>query len=108
MKVTLQTLAPKINIRRGLGEMFEGYYADTCGEKFPLMSMGAERSVPLCGHGSEDPHRRQRNIPYFFSFLFGGIHKTKDQEIIYIIVYDCQIMYIIFLLEYKTIQNILL
>jgi hypothetical protein len=24
----------------GLGEMFEGYYADTCAKTFPLTSMG--------------------------------------------------------------------
>ena len=32
----------------GLGEMFEGDSADTCGRKFPLMSMGAERRVSPC------------------------------------------------------------
>ena len=47
----------------GLGEMFEGDSADTCGEKFPLTSMGG----PSCGSrvlrpGSEDPHRRERNF----------------------------------------------
>ena len=29
----------------GLGEMFEGDFADMCGRKIPLVSMGAERSV---------------------------------------------------------------
>ena len=29
----------------GLGEMFEGDFADTCAEKFPLVSMGAELRV---------------------------------------------------------------
>ena len=29
----------------GLGKMFEGDSADTCGKKIPLMSMGAERRV---------------------------------------------------------------
>jgi hypothetical protein len=28
-----------------LREIFEADYADTCAEKFPLMLMGAERSV---------------------------------------------------------------
>ena len=29
----------------GLGDMFEGDSADTCGGKFPLVSMGAEQRV---------------------------------------------------------------
>ena len=29
----------------GLGEVFEGDYADMCAGKFPLVSMGAERRV---------------------------------------------------------------
>ena len=32
-------------ISEGLGEMFEGDSADTCGGKFPLMLMGDERTV---------------------------------------------------------------
>ena len=32
----------------GLGEMFEGDFADTCGEKFPLMSMGGCAECPTC------------------------------------------------------------
>ena len=41
-----------------LGEMFESDSADTCGGKFPLMSMGAE----LRGPGREDPHRHERKF----------------------------------------------
>ena len=29
----------------GLGEMFEGDFADTCAENFPMVSMGAEQRV---------------------------------------------------------------
>ena len=32
----------------GLGEMFEGYSADTCGGKFPLVSMGARAEGLAC------------------------------------------------------------
>ena len=38
-------------------------------KNFRWRRWGAERSVPLCGHESEDPHRRQRNFS-FFSLLF--------------------------------------
>ena len=32
----------------GLGEMFEGDSADTCGGKFPLMSMGGQAEGLVC------------------------------------------------------------
>ena len=32
----------------GLGEMFEGDSADTCGEKFPLVSMGGRAKGLAC------------------------------------------------------------
>ena len=32
----------------GLGEMFEGDSADTCGRKFPLVSMGGRAEGPAC------------------------------------------------------------
>ena len=32
----------------GLGEMFEGDSADTCGGKFSLMSWGGQGEVPAC------------------------------------------------------------
>ena len=32
----------------GLGEMFEGDSADTCGEKFPLVSMGGRADGLAC------------------------------------------------------------
>ena len=46
----------------GLGEMFEGDSADTCAGKFPLVSMGGERTVKRAQTGSEDPHRRERKF----------------------------------------------
>ena len=45
-----------------LGEMFEGDSADTCGGKFPLKSMGAERECRVRRHGSEDPNRLERKF----------------------------------------------
>ena len=46
----------------GLGEMFEGDSADTCGEKFPLTSMGAERWVSRAQTREREPHRRERKL----------------------------------------------
>ena len=45
----------------GLGEMFEGESVDMCAGKCPLMLMGG-RAEGLCGPGSEDPHRLERNL----------------------------------------------
>ena len=46
----------------GLGEMFEGDSADMCAGKFPLMSMGDERTAKRAQTGSEDPHQRERKF----------------------------------------------
>ena len=46
----------------GLGEMFEGDSADTCVRKFPLVSMGDERTVKRAQTVSEDPHQRERKF----------------------------------------------
>ena len=46
----------------GLGEMFEGYSADTCAGKFPLMSMGGRAIVKRAQMSSEGPHRRERKL----------------------------------------------
>ena len=35
----------------GLGEMFKGDSADTCGGKFPLMSMGGRVNGQACADG---------------------------------------------------------
>ena len=40
----------------GLGEMFRGYSAETCAEKFPLVPMGVRAEGPACTDpGSETP-----------------------------------------------------
>ena len=50
----------------GLGEMFEGYSADMCAEKFPLMSMRVLRGGSSVRRpGSEDPHRREWKLNLF-------------------------------------------
>ena len=40
----------------GLGEMFEGDFADTCTEKFPPMSMGGRAEGKVCADlGAKTP-----------------------------------------------------
>ena len=46
----------------GLGEMFEGDSADMCAEKFPLVSMVAERRVWRAQTRERGPHRRERKL----------------------------------------------
>ena len=45
--------------------MFEGYYADTCAEKFPLTSMADERSVQCVRTRERGPAQRQRNFFWY-------------------------------------------
>ena len=54
----------------GLGEMFEGDSAYTCGGKFPLMLMGAERRVSRAQTRERGPHRRERNYSICFWFFW--------------------------------------
>jgi hypothetical protein len=46
----------------GLGEVFTGDSADMCAVKFPLVSMGGRADHQVAQTGSEDPHRRERNL----------------------------------------------
>jgi hypothetical protein len=39
-------------ISEGLGEMFEGDFADTCAGKFPLVSMGGRAEGLACRNSS--------------------------------------------------------
>ena len=39
----------------GLGEVFEGDSADTCAEKFPLVSMGGRANGQACADGERGP-----------------------------------------------------
>ena len=43
----------------GLGEMFEGDFADTCADKFPLVSMGGRAEGLMCA----DPKARTPSAP---------------------------------------------
>ena len=44
--------------------MFEGYFADMCSEKIPLMLMGAERSVPCAWTRERGPPSASAEIEY--------------------------------------------
>ena len=50
---------------KGLVDVFEDYFADTCAEKFPLMSMGGQAECLARKPGSEDPPRREQNFKSF-------------------------------------------
>ena len=53
----------------GLGEMFEGDSADTCGEKFPLVSMGSQAEGLACADlGARTPIGASGNFLGFFTF----------------------------------------
>jgi hypothetical protein len=60
----------------GLGEVFKGDSADTCGGKFPLLSMGGRVNGQACEVTvREDPHRRERK------FLQSSLIFTSDNSI---------------------------
>jgi hypothetical protein len=46
----------------GLGEMFEGDSADTCAEKFPLVSMGGRTNGQACEECERGPPLAQAKI----------------------------------------------
>jgi hypothetical protein len=46
----------------GLGEVFKDDSADMCAGKFPLVSMGDERTVKRAQTLCEDPHQRERKF----------------------------------------------
>ena len=54
----------------GLGEMFEGDSADTCGQKFPLVSMGGRAEGLACvDPEARSPIGASRNLIHFCWFL---------------------------------------
>ena len=57
--------------------MFECDSADTCAGKFPLVSMGDERTVKRAQTVSEDPHRRERKFWNGFAKIFLLFVKVK-------------------------------
>ena len=55
----------------GLGEMFEGDFADTCTGKFPLMSMGGrEEGLALADPGARTPIGVWK---LFHNLMFSGL-----------------------------------
>ena len=54
---------------QGLGEMFQGDYADMCAGKFPLLSMGAEQRVSRAQTRERGPHRREGKFHKRMLFL---------------------------------------
>ena len=59
----------------GLGEMIEGYSADTCTGKFPLVLMGGRAEGLMCADpGARTPINASGNFSDYFSifFRFGG------------------------------------
>jgi hypothetical protein len=60
-KSCFRVLKRCIGILRGWGRYLKVTMQTRAPKNFRWRRWGAERNVPLCGHGSEDPHRRQRN-----------------------------------------------
>ena len=46
----------------GLGEVFEGDFADMCAEKFPLVSMGGRADRQACADGERGPPSARAEI----------------------------------------------
>ena len=58
-------------LAEGLGEMFEGEFADICANKFlACVDGGRSRPVERAQTGSEDPHRRERTLCSKLLFIF--------------------------------------
>ena len=55
----------------GLGEMFEGAFADMCAGKFPLVSMGAEQRVSRVQTLERGPPSA---LAIFFIFIYGTLN----------------------------------
>ena len=56
-----------VEVVLGLGEMFEGDFADTCAEKYPLKLTGAEWSVKRAQPPETRPHLREQNYRNYYS-----------------------------------------
>jgi hypothetical protein len=66
---------------KGLGDMFDGDSADTCAEKFPLVSMGGRAEGLACadpgasGIDSHVRHGRHSFDKIYVLKIFGGAKK---------------------------------
>ena len=64
----------------GLGEMFEGDYADTCAGKFPLMSMGGRAEGLACADlGARNPIGVSGNF-ITLDTIISNIHKSRHNH----------------------------
>ena len=67
----------------GLGEMFEGDSADTCGGKFPLVSMGGRAEGLACADTeSRTPIGATGNYTFFYLLIFSCVKKVGFVNII--------------------------
>ena len=53
----------------GLGEMIEGYSADTGAGKFPLVSMGGRADRQACADGERGPPSARAELCVFFKYF---------------------------------------
>ena len=63
----------------GLGEMFGGDSADTCGRKFPLMLMGGRANGPACADGERGPPSAQAVLRNKIKKLLAFFHLNIGQ-----------------------------
>ena len=64
----------------GLGEVFKGDSADMCAGKFPLVSMGGERTHQACADGERGPPSARAEITIVFVFLCKGCNEIEQYE----------------------------
>ena len=93
----------------GLGEMFEGDFADTCGGKFPLMYMGGQAEGLACADpGVRTPIGASGNYLLYLTFelhciltadIHGLICKTNAITLQPVSRRFCQLGHITFLAE---------
>ena len=62
----------------GLGEMFEGDSADTCGGKFPLVSMGGRADRQACADGERGPPSARAEFQYHFKLYVALVLSMVD------------------------------
>ena len=67
----------------GLGEMFEGDSADTCGGKFPLVSIGGRAEDLTCADlGARTPISARGIYCLVFFFFLRSIIKTPEGGVV--------------------------
>ena len=66
----------------GLGEMSEGYSADTGAGKFPLVSMGGRADRQACADGERGPPSARAEIFSLFLLLLPPLFKTTEGVVV--------------------------